>query len=195
MIDKASFGRTGHLSTRAILGAAAFGEVTQDEADAALELAFSQGVNHIDTAASYGDSELRLGSWIRRHGRPSFLATKTGERTASKARDQFHRSLERLNVDRVDLLQLHNLVDPVEWDTALGPGGALESAIQAREEGLVRFIGITGHGLSVASMHRRALERFDFDTVLLPYSYVLAQIPHYKADFDALLSLCQSRNV
>lgn len=195
MIDKASFGRTGHLSTRAILGAAAFGEVTQDEADAALELAFSQGVNHIDTAASYGDSELRLGSWIRRHGRPSFLATKTGERTASKARDQFHRSLERLNVDRVDLLQLHNLVDPVEWDTALGPGGALESAIQAREEGLVRFIGITGHGLSVASMHRRALERFDFDTVLLPYSYILAQIPQYKADFDALLSLCQSRNV
>ena len=91
MIDKASFGRTGHLSTRAILGAAAFGEVTQDEADAALELALSRGVNHIDTAASYGDSELRLGSWIRRHGRPSFLATKTGERTASKARDQFHR--------------------------------------------------------------------------------------------------------
>lgn len=195
MIDKASFGRTGHLSTRAILGAAAFGEVTQDEADAALELALSRGVNHIDTAASYGDSELRLGSWIRRHGRPSFLATKTGERTASKARDQFHRSLERLNVDRVDLLQLHNLVDPVEWDTALGPGGALEFAIAAREEGLVRFIGITGHGLSVASMHRRALERFDFDTVLLPYSYILAQIPQYKADFDALLSLCQSRNL
>ena len=195
MIDKVPFGRTGHLSTRAILGAAAFGEVTQDEADAALELAFSQGVNHIDTAASYGDSELRLGSWIRRHGRPSFLATKTGERTASKARDQFHRSLERLNVDRVDLLQLHNLVDPVEWDTALGPGGALESAIQAREEGLVRFIGITGHGLSAASMHRRALERFDFDSVLLPYSYVLAQNPQYKANFDGLLSLCQSRNV
>ncbi len=195
MINQQPFGRTGHPSTRTILGAAAFSKVTQAETDATLELALSYGVNHIDTAPSYGESEVRLGSWIKRHGRPSFLATKTGERTATKARDEFHRSLERLNVDRVDLLQLHNLVDPQEWEIALGPAGALETAIQAREQGLTRYIGITGHGLTVATMHRRALERFDFDSVLLPFSYMMAQNAGYLADFNALIALCQSRNV
>lgn len=195
MINQQPFGRTGHPSTRTILGAAAFSKVTQAETDATLELTLSYGVNHIDTAPSYGESEVRLGSWIKRHGRPSFLATKTGERTATKARDEFHRSLERLNVDRVDLLQLHNLVDPQEWEIALGPAGALETAIQAREQGLTRYIGITGHGLTVATMHRRALERFDFDSVLLPFSYMMAQNAGYLADFNALIALCQSRNV
>jgi aryl-alcohol dehydrogenase-like predicted oxidoreductase len=195
MIKRQPFGRTGHLSTQTIFGAAAFWRVTQDEADATLELAFRYGVNHIDTAASYGESELRLGSWIRRHGRSFFLATKTGERTAGKAREEFHRSLERLGVDQVDLLQLHNLVDPQEWETALGPGGALEAAMAARDEGLVRFIGVTGHGLTVAKMHLRALERFSFDAVLLPYSYVLAQNADYLADFKALRAVCQSRQV
>ncbi|MCJ7514201.1 MAG: aldo/keto reductase [Anaerolineales bacterium] len=195
MIAKQLFGRAGHLSTRILLGGAAFGQVTQEEADAALELALSYGVNHVDLAASYGDAEIRVGSWIGRHGKPFLLATKTGERTAIKAREEIHRSLDRLQVSQVDLLQLHNLVDPQEWETALGPDGALEAAIEAREQGLVRFIGITGHGLTVADMHRRALERFDFDSVLLPFSYVLSKNERYLAEFWALGGMCQQRNV
>ena len=195
MISRDVFGRSGHLSSRVILGAAAFWQVTQGEADAAIELALSLGVNHVDVAASYGEAELRLGGWISQHGKSFFLATKTGERTANKAREEFHRSLERLQVAQVDLLQLHNLVDPQEWETALGPGGALEAAIEARQQGLARFIGVTGHGLTVAAMHRQALERFDFDSVLLPFSFVLAQNETYRRDFFDLASVCQSRNI
>lgn len=195
MIPGCPFGRTGHESTRTILGAAAFGQVTQQEADETLDLALSYGVNHIDTAASYGESELRLGSWIGRHGKPFFLATKTGKRTASEAREEIHHSLDRLHVDRVDVLQLHNLVEPAEWDLALGPGGALEAAMEAREQGLVDFIGITGHGLSAPSMHQRALERFAFDSVLLPFSYIMAQNSQYLEDFVSLRTLCESREV
>jgi len=195
LITTQVFGRSGHLSSRILLGAAAFWQVSQDEADAAIELALSMGVNHFDVAASYGQAELRIGSWIKRHGKAFFLATKTGERTADKARQEFHRSLERLQVTQVDLLQLHNLVDAQEWETAMGPGGALEAAIQARQQGLVRFIGVTGHGLSVAGMHRQALERFDFDSVLLPFSYVLAQNEAYLRDFSELYGVCRSRNV
>ena len=195
MIAQSPFGSTGHSSSRTLLGAAAFSQVTQDEADATIELALSHGVNHFDTAASYGDSEVRLGSWIRRHGQSFFLATKTGDRTKAGARAELERSLERLGVDKVDLLQLHNLVDPQEWETALGPGGALEAAIAAREEGLVRFIGVTGHGLTVARMHRQALDRFPFDSVLAPYSYVLTQNPQYRADVEALFDVCRERGV
>jgi len=195
LITTQVFGRSGHLSSRILLGAAAFWQVSQDEADAAIELALSMGVNHFDVAASYGQAELRIGSWIKRHGKAFFLATKTGERTADKARQEFHRSLERLQVTQVDLLQLHNLVDAQEWETAMGPGGALEAAIQARQQGLVRFIGVTGHGLSVAGMHRQALERFDFDSVLLTFSYVLAQNEAYLRDFSELYGVCRSRNV
>jgi aryl-alcohol dehydrogenase-like predicted oxidoreductase len=195
MIPTETFGRTGHESTRVIFGAAALSAVTQDEADRTMELLLRSGVNHIDTAASYGDSELRLGPWLERHRADVFLATKTGERTAQAAHDQIRRSLERLRVDQVDLIQLHNLVDPAEWETALGPGGALEAAVRAREEGLVRFIGVTGHGVTVAAMHARALERFDFDSVLLPYSYPLMQNPAYAADFEALAARCQQRGV
>lgn len=195
MATKQIFGRTSHLSSRILLGAAAFGRVTQAETDKALELAFSYGVNHVDVAASYGDAELRLGDWIGRHGRPSFLATKTGERTAEKARDEIHQSLERLQVDHVDLIQLHYLVDPVEWETAMGPGGALEALIQAREQGLVRFIGITGHGLTAPSMHIKALERFDFDSVLAPFSHLMSLNKQYLNDFLSLVKICQQRNV
>jgi predicted aldo/keto reductase-like oxidoreductase len=195
LITKQAFGRSGHLSSRILLGAAAFSEVTQAETDAALELALSFGVNHIDVAASYGGAELRIGSWISRYGKSFFLATKTGERTVNKARESIHRSLERLHVAQVDLLQLHNLVDPQEWETALGPGGALQAAIEAREQGLVRFIGITGHGLTVAAMHRKALERFDFDSVLLPFSYLMALNEQYRCDFLSLTGICQARNV
>jgi aryl-alcohol dehydrogenase-like predicted oxidoreductase len=195
MIEQQPFGRTGHLSTRTIFGAAALGAVTQDEADTALELVLSYGVNHVDTAASYGESEVRLGEWIQRHGQPFFLATKTGERTARAAREQFQRSLDRLHVDHVDLLQLHNLVEPQEWETALGPGGALEAAIEARAQGLTRFIGITGHGRTIAGMHRRALARFEFDSVLLPLNYMEMQDVNYRADWNALVALCHSRQV
>lgn len=195
MIEQSPFGQTGHLSTRLIFGGAAFWELPQEEADATLELALEYGLNHVDTAASYRDSELRIGSWIQRHGRPFFLATKTGERTLSAAWDEFQRSLERLHVDSVDLLQLHNLVEPQEWEVALGPGGALEAALEARRQGLTRFIGITGHGVTAPAMHRRALERFDFDSVLLPYNYVMMQNPQYAADFQALVALCQEREI
>lgn len=195
MIAREPFARTGHSSSRVILGGVAFAEATQSETDRAIELAQSLGVNHIDVASSYGDAEVRIGDWIRRHGKPFFLATKIDERTASKARKEFQRSLSRLKVDRLDLLQLHNLVDPGEWETALGPGGALEVVIEAREQGLVDFIGVTGHGVSVAAMHNRSLERFDFDSVLLPLNYVMAQNKQYFREFEHLVATCHSRNV
>jgi aryl-alcohol dehydrogenase-like predicted oxidoreductase len=195
VIAAAPFGRTGHDSSRTIFGAAALGSVTQQEADAALGTLLEHGVNHIDTAASYGDSELRLAPWLRRHRSDVFLATKTGRRDYSGARDEIRRSLERLGVDHVDLLQLHNLVDVIEWEFALREGGALEAAVEAREQGLVRFIGVTGHGLTVAHMHSRSLERFAFDSVLLPYSYVQMRDQRYAADFEALAEVCAERGV
>lgn len=195
MIATQPFGATGHQSTRTLFGAAALGQVTQDEADRTLEVLLRYGVNHIDTAASYGDAELRIGPWMAQYRRQFFLATKTGERSYQKARDEIHRSLERLRVDQVDLIQLHNLVDPDEWQVAMGPGGALEAAIEARDQGLVRFIGVTGHGLTIAAMHKRSLERFPFDSVLLPYNYVLMQNPQYAADFESLVAICRERNV
>jgi aryl-alcohol dehydrogenase-like predicted oxidoreductase len=195
MIATELFGRTGHMSTRAIFGGAAFWSSSQDEADRTLEVLLRYGVNHIDTAANYGDAELRIGPWMDRHRGDFFLATKTQERSYEKARAEIHRSLERLRTDHVDLLQLHYLVDPQEWEVAMGPGGALEAAVEAREQGLVRFIGVTGHDLSVAAMHLRSLARFDFDTVLLPYNYILMQNPQYAADFEALVALCRTRNV
>lgn len=194
MIAKQVFGRSGHMSSRVLLGAAAFWSVPQAVADASIELALSAGVNHVDVAASYGDAELRVGDWINRHGKPFFLATKTEERTAAKARAGIQQSLERLQVDQLDLIQLHNLVDPQEWETALGPGGALEAAIEAREKGLVRFIGVTGHGVIAPVMHLKALTRFDFDSVLLPFNFVMAQNPQYLQDFMRLWELCRSSN-
>ncbi|MCJ7694630.1 MAG: aldo/keto reductase [Anaerolineaceae bacterium] len=195
MIEKLTFGRTKHLSSRILLGAAAFGNITQAEADVALDSSLSHGINHVDVAASYGDAELRIGDWIKRHGRPFFLATKTGERTADRAREEIHRSLERLQVDHVNLIQLHHLIDPIEWETALGPEGALEAALQARDEGLVRFIGITGHGLTAPVMHQKALERYDFDSVLLPFSYLMAQNEQYLREFLSLVKICRERNI
>jgi aryl-alcohol dehydrogenase-like predicted oxidoreductase len=195
VIEKQPFGRTGHMSTRTIFGAAALSQVTQAEADQTLDLLLEFGINHIDTAASYGDSELRIGPWMAQHRQDFFLATKTGERTYEKARDEIRRSLERLRVDRVDLLQLHYLVDPKEWEVAMGPGGALEAAIEARDEGLTRFIGVTGHDTVVPKVHMRSLERFDFDSVLLPFSYLMMQNPQYAADFEVLVKVCKERNV
>jgi aryl-alcohol dehydrogenase-like predicted oxidoreductase len=195
MIAKKPFGRTGHHSTRVIFGAAALGSVTQDEADRTLEVLLSHGINHIDTAASYGDAELRLGPWMDRHRADFFLATKTGKRTYAEAKDELHRSLERLRVDRLDLLQLHCLVDPVEWEIAFGEQGAVRALVEARDRGLVRFLGVTGHGITVAKMHLGSLERFDFDSVLLPYNYAMMSQPAYAADFEALMIECHARNV
>jgi aryl-alcohol dehydrogenase-like predicted oxidoreductase len=195
MIAKLQFGRTGHLSTRTLFGAAAFYNVTQAEADQTMELLFQYGINHIDTAASYGDSEIRLGPWIEKHRHEFFLASKTGERTYEKARAEIRRSLERLRTDHLDLIQLHAVIEDEELEQALGPGGALEAALEAREEGLVRFIGITSHTLHAPVIHRKALERFDFDSVLLPYNFMLMQNPQYRADFEALEQICKERNV
>jgi aryl-alcohol dehydrogenase-like predicted oxidoreductase len=169
--------------------------VTQREADATLEVLLEHGVNHIDTAASYGDSELRVAPWLKQHRDRFFLATKTGKRDYKEAREEIRRSLDRLGVDHIDLLQLHNLVDVIEWEFALREGGALDAAIEARDEGLVRFIGVTGHGLTVASMHLRSLERFAFDSVLLPYSYVQMRDERYAADFERLAAVCSERGV
>ena len=195
MIPTAPFGRTGHLSTRTLFGAAAFWSTPQKEADAVLDILLEYGINHIDVAASYGEAEKRVGPWMPRHRDQFFLATKTEERTRQGARDSLHRSLELLHTDHVDLFQIHNLSDPQEWEIALGPGGALEAFIEAREQGLTRFIGVTGHGLNIAALHRKALERFDFDTVLFPYSYILMQNPQYAADVEELLKVCRERNV
>ena len=194
-IERRPFGRTGHMSSVTLFGAAALSRVTQAEADRTLDLLLEYGVNHIDTAASYGDAELRIGPWMARHRKDFFLATKTGDRTYADARASIHRSLERLRVDAVDLIQLHALVHPDEWDTAMGPGGALEACIEAREQGLVRYIGVTGHGLTIAAMHRRSLERFDFDSVLLPYNMPMMDQEVYEHDFERLVKLCAERNV
>src|SRR3954447_2694621 len=195
MIERAPFGATGHESSRAIFGAASLGAVSKRDADRALELLLEHGVNHIDVAASYGDAELRIATWLRRHEGEFFVATKTGQRTYREPREEIRRSLDRLGVDRVDSIQLHNLVDVIDWEIALGPDGALEAAIEAREEGLVRVIGVTGHGLSVAEMHRRSLERFAFDSVLCPYNFVQMQDPRYAETFEALATVCAERDV
>ena len=193
MIERRPFGRTGHLSTVTIFGAAALREASQREADRALDLLLEYGVNHIDTAPRYGDSELRIGPWMRAHRGDFFLATKVGERTRAPAREQIRRSLDRLQVDSVDLLQLHSLSHPAEWETAMGDGGALEAAVEAREEGLTRFVGVTGHGWTIASMHRRSLERFDFDSVLMPWNFVMYDNERYRRDFDEVCALCDER--
>ncbi|MEO1289866.1 MAG: aldo/keto reductase [Chloroflexota bacterium] len=194
-IPKSPFGRTGHESTRTIFGAAAFSDVTQDEADQTMNLLIEYGINHIDTAASYGDSELRLGPWMKTHREQFFLATKTGERTYDKAKAEFENSLKRLQVDSVDLIQLHYLVGEEEWEIAMAKGGVLEYLEEAREQGLVKYIGVTGHDVAIARMHRKSLERFDFDSVLLPYNYPMMQNEIYAQGFVEVLKLAEERNV
>ncbi len=196
-IQTRPFGRTGHDSSVTLFGAAALGQVTQAEADRTLDVLLKYGVNHIDVAASYGDAEERIGPWMDRGLRDEFfLATKTGERNYEDARAEIHCSLERLRVDHVDLIQLHSLNHPDEWAQAMGERGALEAAIEARDEGLVRFIGVTGHNWTIATMHKRSLERFDFDSVLLPYNFWIAENKaRYMEDFEELSAICQGRNV
>jgi aryl-alcohol dehydrogenase-like predicted oxidoreductase len=195
MITKMAFGATGQISTRTLFGAAALGGVSQADADKTFELLFKYGINHIDTAASYGDAELRIGPWMVDHRNEFFLATKTGQRPYQEAHDEIRRSLERMRTDHVDLLQLHALFEPDEWDVAMGDNGALKAAIEAKEEGLTRFIGVTGHGVTVARMHIKSLERYPFDSVLLPYNYTMLQNAEYHADLEELIALCQQRSV
>jgi aryl-alcohol dehydrogenase-like predicted oxidoreductase len=194
-IETAAFGRTGHPSTRVIFGAAALAAVSQEVADRTLDLLLRYGINHIDVAAGYGEAEVRLAPWLRREPDRFFLATKTGRRSAAGAREDLHRSLERMGVDHVDLWQLHSLADPIEWDQALSPGGAIEAAVQAQEQGLVRWIGVTGHGSQIAATHLRSLDRFDFDSVLLPYNHITMQLPYYAANFEAVHRICRQRRV
>lgn len=195
MIPTLAFGRTGHESTRTIFGAAALKDATPEQAEEALQLVLRYGINHIDVAASYGDAELRLAPWFPAHRANFFLASKTGERRYDGAKREIHRSLERLGVERLDLIQLHSLGDPIQWDTALSPGGAIDACVQARDEGLVRFIGVTGHGSQIPAMHLRSLERFDFDSVLLPYSYIMLRDVHYAQAFEQLARVCNERRV
>ncbi|MCG8589757.1 MAG: aldo/keto reductase [Proteobacteria bacterium] len=195
MLTTLPFGRTGHTSSRILFGAAALWRASQDEADQALDQLLEAGVNHIDVAASYGDAELRVGAWMPEHRDRFFLATKTGDRDYAGARDSIQRSLERLRVDRIDLIQLHNLVKPDEWEQAFSDDGALRALLEARDAGLVRFLGVTGHGTRVASMHRKSLERFPFDSVLLPYNHSMMRDGDYARDFEALVGECTERGV
>lgn len=201
MITKIPFGRTGHLSSRIIFGAFAVGYCDQKRADEILDLLLKHGINHIDTAPTYGDSELRVGEWMAHSRDKFFLATKTAERTREPAYAEIQRSLERLQVDQIDLIQFHNLVAPDAWETALGPGGALEAAVEAQKKGYVKHIGVTGHGLTVAARHLLSLERFPFASVLLPYNYefmhkgALPSGSAYPADFEAIYDYCQKHEV
>ncbi len=195
MIQQRPFGRTGHNSTVTLFGAAAIGRVTQADADRTMELLLDYGVNHIDTAASYGDAELLLGPWLEKHRDRFFLATKTNEREYDTAKAQIQLSLERMRVDHIDLIQFHNLGHPDDWDTAMGENGALEAAKEARDQGLVKHIGVTGHGLKIAAFHNRSLQAFDFDSILLPWNIQMKQNPQYASDFDRVVALARKRGI
>ncbi|MDE0143518.1 MAG: aldo/keto reductase [Caldilineaceae bacterium] len=195
MIPQRTFGRTGHKSTVTLFGAAALGRVSQADADRTVELLLEYGVNHIDTAASYGDAEILLGPWLEKHRDRFFLATKTGEREYAPAKAQIRRSIERMRVDQIDLIQFHNLGHPDDWDTAMGENGALEAAREARDQGLVKYIGVTGHGLKIAAFHHRSLQAFDFDSILLPWNVQLKQNSQYAADFDRVVGLARERGI
>jgi aryl-alcohol dehydrogenase-like predicted oxidoreductase len=195
MITKQLFGCTRHKSSRIIFGAYALSKATQIEADSVLELLLQYGVNHIDAGAVYGNAEERIGAWMEQHRDDFFLATKTRRRSYEGAWQDLEQSLERLRVDHIDLWQMHGLTNPVSWEKVMGPEGALEAFTEARDKGLVRYLGITGHGMKVPAMHRQSLERFNFDAVLLPYNYVLMMNHRYSADFNNLVELCKKRNI
>jgi aryl-alcohol dehydrogenase-like predicted oxidoreductase len=193
-MERRRLGRTGHLSSVIIYGGAMLAETPQEVADRSVEFALASGINHFDTAADYGDSERRLGPWMPRIRDQIFLATKTGDRTATGAYGSIVRSLGRLQVDRVDLIQLHAVCDLLDLDRATGRGGAIEGAVRARDEGLVDAIGITGHGMMAPAVHLEGLRRFPFETVLTPYSYALSRYPDYLRDFEALVQEVQAQD-
>ncbi|MFM6848966.1 MAG: aldo/keto reductase [Terrabacter sp.] len=186
-MEKRRLGRLGHQSSVLIYGAAALAEVTQDVADASIQQALDGGINHFDVAASYGEAELRLGPWVPEIRGRIFLATKTGRRDRESAWREINASLERLQTDRVDLLQLHAIGDLAELDLATGPGGALEAAVRALDEGIVGAVGVTGHGQEAAETHLEALRRYPFATVLTPLNPVLWRDETYRAAYLALV--------
>ena len=188
-------GRLGHMSSVLIYGAAGLARVDQATADRSVRQALDAGINHFDVAASYGDAELRLGPWMPRIRDRVFLATKTELRDRDDSWAQINRSLERLQTDRVDLIQVHAVGDLAELDRVTGRGGSLESAVRARDEGMAGAVGITGHGHEAPATHREALARFPFDTVLTPLNFVLAQDPAYLADYEALVAEARAQDV
>ena len=195
MIPRISFGNTGHESTRLIFGAAALGAMSQAKADATIDMVRKAGINHFDTAASYGDAEIRLADFLADHRQDIFLASKTGDRDGDGARASIEQSLTRMKIEQLDLIQFHNLARDTHWENVMAPGGALDAAIKAREEGLVRFIGVTGHGTRIAEMHLKSLDRYDFASVLLPYSYMAMQEGRYREEFETLYALCLKKKV
>jgi predicted aldo/keto reductase-like oxidoreductase len=194
-VQQRRLGRLGHQSSVLIYGAAALAEVDQATADASVQLALDAGINHFDVAASYGDAELRLGPWMPRIRERIFLATKTGLRDREGAWAQINHSLERLQTDHVDLIQVHAVGDPAELDLVTRSGGSLEAVVRARDEGLAGAVGITGHGHQAPATHLEALRRFPFDTVLTPLNWVLGQDPAYLADYQALVAEVQAQDV
>jgi aryl-alcohol dehydrogenase-like predicted oxidoreductase len=189
------FGRTGHMSTVAILGAAAFSKASQAETDTAVEAAIAAGVNHIDVAPSYGWAETRLGPWLARERARFFLGCKTTERTRAGAAAELRGSLQRLQVEQFDLYQMHAVTTMAELDKVTAPGGSLEAAIEARDQGLTRYIGITGHGFESPVVFLEALRRFDFDSVLFPVNFVQYANPAYREPAEELLRTCRARDV
>jgi predicted aldo/keto reductase-like oxidoreductase len=183
------------MSSVLLYGGAALAAVDQETADRSVQLALDASVNHFDVAASYGDAELRLGPWMPRIRDRVFLATKTERRDRDGAWTQINRSLERLQTDHVDLIQIHAVGDLAELDRVTGPGGSLEATVRAKEEGLAGAIGITGHGHQAPATHREALRRFGFDTVLTPLNPVLDRDPAYRSDYDRLVAEAQAQDV
>jgi predicted aldo/keto reductase-like oxidoreductase len=195
MIARKEFGNTGHLSTRTIFGAFALSEANQKKADEIMDTVMESGINHIDTAASYGNSETRLGPWIKHYRNNFFLASKTEKRNYTEAKEELYRSLDLLQTDSLDLWQMHNLVNVKQWDEAFAPGGAIEAFIEAKNKGLVKYLGVTGHGLAAPKMHLKSIGNYNFDSVLLPYNYVIMQNKEYAADFKKLEILCKNKNI
>jgi len=194
-MEKRRLGRTGQLSTVVAFGTAGIGRVGQDVADRAIQTVLDSGVNHIDVAPRYGEAELRLKPWMAGIRDRIFLGCKTTQRTRDAAKADLDRSLERLGTDRLDLYQLHAVCKPHELDECTAKNGALEALIEAREQGIVRWLGITGHSHDAPSTHLEALRRFDFDTVMFPLSFVLWANPEYRRDAQALLEGCREKDV
>ena len=189
------FGRTGHMSTVAIFGAAAFWQISQEDADKVIEQVIEAGINHLDVAPSYGQAELRIGPWMPRERRRFFLGCKTTERTKEGAWKEMHESLKRLQTETFDLYQCHAITTMEELDAVTMKGGALEAFVQARQEGLTRFLGITGHGAQTPQIFLEALRRFDFDSVLFPLNFVQMANPEYRKHAEELIDVCKAKDI
>jgi len=195
MIDKMQFGRTEHMSTRVIFGAAALWDVSEKEAEETYNLLKQYEINHIDVAQSYGKAEMRVGPWMKRDRDSFFLATKTEKRTKKEALEELYQSLDKLKTDHIDLWQFHCLIEEHEWKIAMNEGGVLEAAIEAKNKGLIKYIGVTGHGIDAPRMHYKSLMEYDFDSVLFPYNFIMMQNHNYSEDVNKLISLCKEREV